>query len=271
MIAALGAAALGRPRPPLCAVEITPFRPAGDLTYLLAVAQPDTLLAGPGPVRPTGAEGHWGRAQDDSLVFGQLFRIQEYGGAGAPTLDSALAKGTTLAKDTTLADDATREIVVVLWDYDADCKPTEWSGSARWAFPDSSLFLAAKLRDTASWVDGRPTFDGFFAGEMAYPFDALTQSVGFYIHLDSVGLPYGRRTDGLAAAEVYRLVDDLPKPCDWRERPVEATGALAVAKARHGALVARFPANVIVADHERWARGAFAVNENGDLTGMCGS
>lgn len=258
-VAGLCAAAFGAVRRPACSLELTPFRPAGDLTYLLAVARPDTVLAGPGPVRPTGAEGHWGRAEDDTLVFGQVFRAREYGGAGAAALDSALAGAES------------REVVVVLWDYDAACEPTRWSHSALWTFPDSSLFLSAELRDTSSWVEGRPTFDSFFAGEMAYPFDALTQSVAFYLHLDSVGLPYRRRTDGLAAAEVFRLVDDLPKPCDWRSQPIEAAGRLAVAKERHRSLLGRFPANVILADHERWARGAFAVHANGELSRMCGS
>ncbi|MGH7545048.1 MAG: hypothetical protein ACREKI_02585, partial [Gemmatimonadota bacterium] len=78
-VAALCAAAFGAARRPACNIEVTPFRPVGDLTYLLTVARADTVLAGPGPVRPTGAEGHWGRAEDDSLVFGQLFGIMEYG------------------------------------------------------------------------------------------------------------------------------------------------------------------------------------------------
>lgn len=258
VIAAGCATGLGGVRGPTCAVELTPFGPGDDLTYLLALARSDTVLAGPGPVRATGAEGHWGRADGDSLGFGQVFRVRGYGGAGALLLDSALAG------------DTVREIVTVLWDYDAACEPTAWSGSARWAFPDSSVFFSARLRDRSFWVGGRPTFDSFFAGELAYPFDVLTQSVGFYVHLDSVGLPYRKRTDRLTAAEVYRLVDDLPKPCDWRARPAEARRALAVAKERHRAILGRFPANVILADHARWARGASGSDGNGAPAGTCG-
>lgn len=242
MGAALVVGTVGAGDRPACLADVSPFRRGSDATHLLAVARADTALAGHGSVAPTGERGHWGSPRPDSTVFGQVFRVERYGGAGAAALDSVLESGADL------------EIVVVLWDYDASCRPTYWSGSSQWVFPDSIIFFSAKLRPSTGWLEGRPTFDSFWGGELAYPFDALTQSVEFYRHLDTVGLPYRRRDGALTAEEVFRLVDELPAPCDWRERPLEAAARLAVVKERRAELLLRHPGRAIVAEHERWAK-----------------
>ena len=225
-----------------CLADVSPFRRASDATYLLALARPDTVVAGHGTVAPTGERGHWGAPRADTTVFGQVFRVERYGGAGGAMIDSVLEPGVAL------------EVVVVLWDYDASCRPTYWSGSSQWVFPDSIIFLSAKMRPSTEWREGRPTFDSFWGGELAYPFDALTQSVEFYRHLDTVGLPYRRRDGALTARDVFTLVDELPAPCDWRARPLDAAARLALVKERRAALLLKHPGRAIAAEHERWAK-----------------
>lgn len=101
----------------------------------------DTVRAGNGAMLPVVAMGHSGRGAART-VYGQRVRVDRMGDAARRALPPD-----------------TREVVLVPWDYAADCTPVAWGQSARW-LPDapSSLFRA-RLRPRAEWAEGLPTFD----------------------------------------------------------------------------------------------------------------
>lgn len=111
--------------------------------YFLASALPDTVQAGPGPVEFHLERGESGPAR---TIFGQVVRIEELGRNAPPALTEALrAHGP--------------EVVLVRWGYGADCRTTQWGGSARWIETAETELFTARLRDPGDWVGGRPTLD----------------------------------------------------------------------------------------------------------------
>lgn len=104
---------------------------------------PDTVPAGDGWLRPVVAKGH-SAAGAPRAAYGQRVRVDRVGDRAR----NALPRNT-------------REVVLVPWDYAADCRPVAWGRSARW-LPDSlSGVFRARLRPRAEWAQGMPTFDIF--------------------------------------------------------------------------------------------------------------
>ena len=77
----------------------------------IGTALGDTLLAGPGAMRPVFAIGHTGRGQPRE-IFGQRVRVDRMGSRAR----SAFPAGTT-------------HVVLVPWDFDAGCRTVPALGS----------------------------------------------------------------------------------------------------------------------------------------------
>ncbi len=109
-------------------------------SHFIAVATPDTVLAGAGAVEYRVAPGHFGPATERS-IHGQVVELKRTGGPAAERLE-----GHTHA-------------LLVPWDYGSDCVPTPWANSARWVdLGEPGLFIA-DLRDAEFWAGDLPTFD----------------------------------------------------------------------------------------------------------------
>jgi hypothetical protein len=130
--------------PPWTAVD------TGELA-LIATASADSARAGPGAIRSTGERGHFGEGLPRD-VFGQRFAVERLSEQAARRLSPA-----------------TREVVLVPWDYSASCAPVTWTRSALWVEPGLSGLYLARLRASEDWSGGVPTFDVLVPEHQPYP------------------------------------------------------------------------------------------------------
>ncbi len=101
----------------------------------------DTVFAGTGTMPFVEAPGHFGRGTARA-VHGQRVRVDRLGARARRALPAGV-----------------REVLLVPWDYAADCRPVPWGRSARW-LPDSmSGLFTATLRPREHWAGDLPTLD----------------------------------------------------------------------------------------------------------------
>lgn len=136
------------PEAAACSFAPFPSQRSDDVTYFLATAGADTLLAGAGTqtVYPDDPWRLEPLAVPERPVFGQVVSLGRIGGR--------------------LADSVRREaerfggqVVVVPWSTRADCRRVVWQGEAQWSPPGRTGTYLTRLRAREHWVDGRPTFD----------------------------------------------------------------------------------------------------------------
>lgn len=145
---------------------------------------PDTVRAGDGSLRPVTAMGHFGRGAP-RVAYGQRVRVDRVGEQARRALP----------RDT-------REVVLVPWDYAADCTPVAWGRSARW-LPDSlgGLFRA-RLRPRAEWAENLPTFD--LLGPSSQPYRDRLPGLTDFFRASS-------REPRLSALALLAFYDRLPE------------------------------------------------------------
>lgn len=148
---------------------------------LIASFRADTVLAGPGAMRPQIALGHFGRGNRGS-IFGQLATIVEVPSRTARVLPAGA-----------------RTVVFVPWDYASDCRPVPWNRSAAWITPGTEGLISARLRAREHWVEGMPTFDVTFPERQ--PYNPASRALG---GSDSIA-----RT-ALGPRHLMHLLDSLP-------------------------------------------------------------
>lgn len=185
----------GLPSRPIVPDRLCTLMPFGNLKtdsqpYFLGVVLPESTVAGPGsrPVRV--AQGHFGPAREGP-IYGQMVRIERWGG-NAP----ALAR---VSSDT---------VVVVPWDYGADCATTPWARSWLWLRPGARFFFTPQLRPPMLWAASRPTFDAYAPQFEAYPPDYPDPA-------------FGRAPEGLTADQLFDLFEQVPSresiaTSDWQ-------------------------------------------------------
>jgi hypothetical protein len=116
------------------------YQQSGRLEFI-GTPLPDTVFAGPGTNTFTEAPGHFGPGTA-RRIYGQRVKIDRLGARARAALPANV-----------------REVLLVPWDYGADCRTVPWSRSARWlpeAFPG---VFAARLRPREHWAGTVPTFD----------------------------------------------------------------------------------------------------------------
>ncbi|MEO5589344.1 MAG: hypothetical protein ABIS03_07140 [Gemmatimonadaceae bacterium] len=119
--------------------------------HFIAVPTSDTVLAGAGNVKYVLAPGHFG-PRGDRTVYGQRLRVERIGGLASRLLRQGVS-----------------EVVVVPWDYGADCRPVPWTRSSVWLQPNERGLITATLRDSAFWANGIPTLDVHTPNMQPYP------------------------------------------------------------------------------------------------------
>lgn len=101
----------------------------------------DTVFAGPGTQTFTEAPGHFGRGTARA-IYGQRVRVDRLGATARRLLP-----------------DGVREVLLVPWDYAADCTTVPWSRSAGWLPDTLDGVFAAQLRPREHWAGDLPTLD----------------------------------------------------------------------------------------------------------------
>lgn len=122
-----------------------------NVAFLIGTGAGDTVRAGVGTVRYRVAPGHSGPA-GDRAIFGQVVNVERVTGI-----------------DTLRLPASTRRVILVPWDYGADCTPTPFMRSARWLSTESRGLYDGVLRERSQWVDGVPTLDVFTPDHQPYP------------------------------------------------------------------------------------------------------
>lgn len=199
-----------------------------NLAHMIARANADTLQAGPGAVEHAKAPGHFGPAVERT-IYGQVVAVERLGGLAAAKLDRR-----------------TTRVVLVPWDYGADCTPTPWARSARWVQPGERGFFVAELRNRKDWVGGLPTFDVHDPGTQPFPGRGARKVTGQAMHPDSV----------LSIEQMFTLAEVLPVAERFRRTPMEALASLLAWAQANPDLARRYPANEILSQNLYAAEGA---------------
>jgi hypothetical protein len=178
------------------------------MVYVLGTGGLDTVFAGPGSVQYDTGDGHFGRGPDRP-IHGQLFAVERI---GSPTpLPPAVSS-----------------VIVVPWDYGADCRPTPWGRSARWLSTNERGLVIGSLREARHWVNGVLTLDVHMLGVPPYP-----QRVTSGASTDSV----------LSADELFTLLEALPDAERFESAPLEAIAAFREWIVANSGIARRWPAD----------------------------
>lgn len=129
------------PTGPRCSVEPMGAPPTTASTFFLGVPQPDTVTVAR---HPEGLPG-------DGRTHGQRVEILRIARPGS----TDVGVGST--------------VIVVPWDYGADCRILPWGGSAAFLEPGRTGLYRLSLRERPFWAGGTPTFDATFASYEPYP------------------------------------------------------------------------------------------------------
>jgi hypothetical protein len=221
--ALLAAIALLAPSAHACTLSPVHYTRSVRLVLFLGAARTDTLLVGSGGVTVSPEAGHFG-AGPAREVYGQVVGVERVG----EPWQSLLPRGT-------------REVVLVPWDYAADCSPVFWSRSARWLAPGTSGLFRGTLREPRYWVRGRPTLDVF-----APEFEPYPMAAGL-----ARDLRIGRSSDAplpemLSPADALEFLSRLPTDSAAWAQPDTAVAAVRRWAEAHPNLAARWPAATVL-------------------------
>jgi hypothetical protein len=212
----------GASAPRICSpVAFAMFRDS-TTTFLVGTAAPDTVFVGPGATKPSGDGGHWGSGRDRA-VFGQVIRVDRLAGADSAALERAFTKL------------GAREVIVVPWDYSADCQPVIWSRTFRWVTSPAPGFYQLRPRPDSTWGNGRPILDAFRADLEPYPH-------GVYFERGYRGTDAIRTGPALTPVEYFTFYSALPSSLDVRERPSVARAAVDAWERAYPEIAAKYPA-----------------------------
>jgi hypothetical protein len=101
----------------------------------------DTVFAGPGNMHFTEAMGHFGRGAARA-IYGQRVRVDRLSASTRRQLPPDV-----------------RDVLLVPWDYAADCSTVPWGRSAAWLPDTLDGVFTATLRPRAHWAGALPTLD----------------------------------------------------------------------------------------------------------------
>lgn len=188
-----------------CSIEVNPFAPGPRESYFWAVFSSDLRLDTSLPSRLPRLPGHWSSADSSASHFGQVVQIGGFGGAGRSWFEG----GGPLR--------IPRRAIVVLWDYDAGCDPTPFLGRRPWGIPGDTAYFRAVPRTRNLWVGNTPTFDVYWGGQTVYPFRATYsgRELARYMREEVPDWSDPFESPHLTAVDAFRLVSELPSPCDY--------------------------------------------------------
>lgn len=232
---------------PFCSISVSPFgRPPGT-SFFLGRFTEQLVPATPGPVEVSSLPGHMGPLPVNDTLWGQHLTVSRAGGWASDVIYDP-------------GDPSPQEVVLVMWDYDAGCNTARYGGDLPVGIPGEEVFVVARLRDSTEWVDGIPTLDTFWAGDLVLPKHALTEWREFYewVRSEYPSPPWEAATP-IAAEEAFAFMAALPQPCDALWNPLRFATRMAVLNLAYqqddrflvkGALerLARQPVNL---DHRR--------------------
>ena len=181
--------------------------------HFIGTSTGDTAFAGGGSVQFVVAPGHSGPA-GQRAVYGQVVSVESIGGLASRALRQPV-----------------RRVVLVPWDYAADCTTTPWMRSAAWVEPGTRGLFTGVLRDSAHWAGGVPTFDVFAPETEPYPHGVLRLLRG---------LPFSADTF-VPIEELFQLTELFPEQRLLPDSAEAATAELFAWARANPTLALRYP------------------------------
>ncbi len=166
--------------------------------FILGRAGADTVLAGAGAVAFRVASGHFGPASNRQ-IFALAIDVERVVGPAKRLMPKRVSR-----------------VLIVPWDYGADCQPTPYARSARWVAVGVRGMFSASLRPTSEWVGGVPTLDVFTPELEPYPVGQVQQAARRRAGADSA----------LTVDDMLELMDNLPDAQAMRRDPERASQSL---------------------------------------------
>lgn len=180
--------------------------------YFVFTALPDTVEAtwhgAVGGHRLTGMD----HAEKEGPRWAQRIRLEQAGGEAAKRVPGD-----------------TEHLILVPWDYGADCSTLPWKRSARFLEPGQRGLMYAALRDPEHWVDGVPTADFHLPYSQPYP------------HRARMTLP-----PLMSIEDAFRFHHVLPTQADLRADAVAAVAPLLDWARQNPELARQWPANDMI-------------------------
>lgn len=177
----------------------------------------DTARTGPGDVNYGIADGHFGRA-GDRIIYGQTVDIE-----------------TLSPVDQRLLPSGVKRVVLVPWDYGADCSATPWTKSAQFIAPGRRGVYSATLRNKSHWLNGVPVLDVYSPEYAPYTGSFRNGMRG------TVG-----NQQWLTADALFELVPLMPHPDSMKLDAQRATRPLLQWAEQHQDLAQQHPARDLV-------------------------
>ena len=194
--------------------------------HFIGTAMGDTAFTGTGSVKYVVAQGHSGPA-GRRAVFGQVVSVERIGGLASRALGQPLGR-----------------VVLVPWDYGADCTPTPWMRSAAWVEPGTRGLFTGVLRDSAHWAGGVPTFDVFSTRTEPYPRGVQQESRDRGLSADSI----------VPIEELFQLMELFPERRLLPDSAEAATEELFAWARANPTLTRRYPIAAVLS-HARYMVG----------------
>lgn len=217
LLATLLASAAPRTAAACSKVPVSIQRWSESTVLFIGRATGDTARTGPGDVSYVVTPGHFGPARD-RIIYGQSIEIE----ALSPIDRKLLPAGV-------------KRVVLVPWDYGADCSSTPWTRTARWITPGTRGIYHASLRSKSHWLNGVPVLDVYSPEFVPYTgtLKPGTRSVG-----PDTGL--------LGVDELYEAVEHLPDPAAMKLDAIAASAPFMQWARAHRSTVERQPLNELV-------------------------
>lgn len=198
-------------------IPVTVQRWSESTVLFIGRATADTIRTGPGDVSYGITGGHFGRA-GNRVIYGQSIDVESL----SPVDRRLLPAGV-------------KRVVLVPWDYGADCSVTPWTNTARWIQPGTRGIYHAALRHKQHWLNGVPVLDVFSPEYSPYTGVARQR-----LRVENGEQPL------LGVDELYEAVSHLPDPAAMKADPVAATTSFLEWVRANRALAEREPLRQLV-------------------------
>lgn len=227
-----------------CSVYRSPLIPSPRESVFWGTFTDQLILA---TAYPTGRSKEF--VEHDSVTHGlghwaQLVEVVDHSGPGSRWL----------ARNT-----VSRRVAVVLWGYDAACRPIPVIGRKLWGVPGDAVYFAAQARPRNLWLGGMLTYDLYFGGLSMYYPSQLEAEWKLGAAASGVG-PYA---DLLSARQGFELIQSLPSLCDYDRAPSDARQLLTDTQGRWSHARSTYPVDEVFEIHRNVASGAERASDYG--------
>lgn len=189
-----------------CTIGVDPFAVGSSETFFWGVFGGVVVEVPVEGVVGSDKTGRWSPRDSTEKVSAQLFYVGDAATRMADQRERPEMRGRF------------GPALLVLWDYGPGCGPLPHRGREPWGVVGERVYGRGFLRHPDDWAYGFPTLDIYYSGQTLAPWSATVR-----------GRKQGEtdmmsRSDGLPLdpSQMFEMLRDMPGPCEWERRPLEA-------------------------------------------------